>query len=295
MKLVTYQSPPSPARVGALVGESIVDLAAAHAAAGGHAPFPATMQTLLEAGDAGMALAREALAFAAQHPGTYAAPINTATLLAPLPRPGKIICLGRNYAAHAKEGGAEVLEYPILFIKPATSVIGPGATIVVPPATAKPDYEAELAVVIGRTCKDVDEAHALAYVAGYTCANDVSARDLQKRTHQWDQGKMLDTFCPLGPALVTADEIPDPGQLDIKAILNGEVMQHSTTALMIFSVAFTISYISKMATLEPGDIILTGTPDGVGQARNPPVFLQNGDTITIEVEKVGSLTNPVRR
>jgi acylpyruvate hydrolase len=295
MKLVTYQTSPSPARVGALLGETIIDLSAAHAAAGERSPFPTTMQTLLDAGDAGMALAREALAFSGEQPGKFAVPTSSATLLAPLPRPGKIICLGRNYAAHAKEGGAEVLEYPILFIKPATSVIGPDATIIVPPATTKPDYEAELAVVIGRACKDVDEAHALEYVAGYTCANDVSARDLQKRTHQWDQGKMLDTFCPLGPALITADEIPDPGQLDIKSMLNGEVMQHSTTALMIFSVPFTISYISKIATLEPGDIILTGTPDGVGQARNPPVFLQNGDTITIEIEKVGTLTNPVRR
>ena len=295
MKLVTYQTPQSTPRVGALRGETVVDLAAAHAAAGGHSPFPTTLQTLLEAGEAGLALTREALAYARLHPGTYDLPMGSATLLAPLPRPGKIICLGRNYAAHAREGGAEVLEYPILFIKPATSVIGPGATIVVPPSTTKPDYEAELAVIIGRTCKAVDEANALAYVAGYTCANDVSARDLQKRTHQWDQGKMLDTFCPLGPALVTADEIPDPGQLDIKSVLNGEVMQHSTTALMIFSVPFTISYISKIATLEPGDIILTGTPDGVGQARNPPVFLQNGDTITIEIEKVGTLTNPVKR
>jgi acylpyruvate hydrolase len=293
MKLVTYQTPQSPARVGALQGDTLIDLSSAHAAVGGHAPFPTTMQSLLEAGEAGLALAREAIAYAENHPGNFEA--SGATLLAPVPRPGKIICLGRNYAAHAKEGGAEVLEYPILFIKPATSVIGPGATIVVPPATTKPDYEAELAVVIGRICKDVDEAHALEYVAGYACANDVSARDLQKRTHQWDQGKMLDTFCPLGPALVTADEIPDPGQLDIKSLLNGEVMQHSTTALMIFSVAFTISYISKIATLEPGDIILTGTPDGVGQARNPPVFLKNGDTITIEVEKVGTLTNRVTR
>jgi acylpyruvate hydrolase len=295
MKLVTYQTSQSAAQLGALQGETLINLSAAHAAAGGHSPFPTTMLTLLEAGAAGMALAREAIAYAEKHPGQFATPAMDATLLAPLPRPGKIICLGRNYAAHAKEGGAEVLEYPILFIKPATSVIGPGATIVVPSSTTKPDYEAELAVVIGRSCKDVDEAHALEYVAGYTCANDVSARDLQKRTHQWDQGKMLDTFCPLGPALVTADEVHDPGQLDIKSILNGAVMQHSTTALMIFSVPFTISYISKIATLEPGDIILTGTPDGVGQARNPPVFLQNGDSITIEIEGVGTLTNPVRR
>ncbi len=287
MKLVTFSTPGTSPRIGALEGPTVIDLTAT-----GPDALPARMIDLLALGDAGL---RAAAAAAASAPASARHTLEAVTLHAPIPRPGKIICLGRNYAAHAREGGAEVLEHPIIFLKPASSVIGPGATVIVPAATQKPDYEAELAVVIGRLCRNVEESAALDYVAAYTCANDVSARDLQKLTHQWDQGKMLDTFCPLGPALVTRDEIPDPGALDIRAILNGREMQHSTTALMIFSVPHFISYLSRLVTLEPGDILLTGTPDGVGQARNPPVFLQNGDTITVEIEKVGRLSNPVRR
>lgn len=287
MKLITFSTPGASARVGVLDGASVIDLSVASGGA-----LPARMIDLLNLGDDGMARARAA---AATRKPEARLPLSAARLHAPVPRPGKIVCLGRNYAAHAKEGGAEVLENPIIFLKPASAVIGPGDSIIVPAATTKPDYEAELAVIIGRACRDVDEAHALDYVAGYACANDVSARDLQRMTHQWDQGKMPDTFCPLGPALVTRDEIGDPSGLNIRAILNGQEMQNSNTRLMIFSVPFFISYLSRFTTLEPGDILLTGTPDGVGSARNPPVFLQNGDTISVEIDKVGTLTNPVRR
>jgi len=287
MKLVTFSPSGSTPRIGALDDAGVTDLTVASEGA-----LPTRMIDLLARGEAGLRAAAAALRAA---PSSAHHALSTLTLHAPVPRPGKILCLGRNYAAHAREGGAEVLEHPIIFLKPATAVIGPGAPIIVPAATEKPDYEAELAVVIGRPCRDVPEARALDYVAGYTCANDVSARDLQRLTHQWDQGKMLDTFCPLGPALVTADEIGDPGGLEISAHLNGQEMQHSNTRLMIFSVPFFISYLSRLVTLEPGDILLTGTPDGVGGARTPPVFLQNGDTISITVEGIGTLSNPVQR
>jgi acylpyruvate hydrolase len=295
MKLITYQT--NQISLGSLQGDQIVDLAQAYRAAVNdpRASFPDDMITLLQDGETGLARARTALAYAAGQDGPWLLSPDEVSLLPPVLRPGKIICLGRNYAAHAKEGGADPLEYPILFFKPASALVGAGGTVVVPPVTEKADYEGELAVIIGRTCKQVTAGEALAYVAGYTVANDVSARDLQRRTPQWAAGKMLDTFCPLGPALVTRDEIPDPGDLAIRTTLNGQLMQDSHTGLMIFDVPFIISYISQIATLEPGDIILTGTPDGVGYPRNPPVFLQDGDTISVEVEGVGTLTNTVRK
>jgi 2-keto-4-pentenoate hydratase/2-oxohepta-3-ene-1,7-dioic acid hydratase in catechol pathway len=291
MKLVTYQTPTGPT-LGALHNDQVIDLAAAHQMENGSRPFPATMLALLEAGEAGLTMARAALDYALAH-DTLQQPQDSVSLLPPVTRPGKIICLGRNYAAHAREGGAEPLEFPILFYKPTSALLPHGGTIVIPPVTEKPDFEAELAVIMGRACKQVSVEAALDYVAGYSAANDVSARDLQRRTHQWAAGKMPDTFCPLGPALVTADEVPEPGNLTIRAILNGQEMQHSNTSMMIFDVPFIISYISQIATLEPGDIILTGTPEGVGNARIPPVYLQAGDTISIEIEKVGLLTNGV--
>jgi 2-keto-4-pentenoate hydratase/2-oxohepta-3-ene-1,7-dioic acid hydratase in catechol pathway len=181
----------------------------------------------------------------------------------------------------------------MLFHKTAGSLLGAGDAIVIPPITSQVDYEGELAVVMGKTCKAVGREKVLDYVAGYTVANDVSARDLQYRTKQFTSGKMLDTFCPLGPALVTRDEVPDPNNLAIRTTLNGQVMQQANTGEMIFDVPFIVSYISQITTLRPGDVILTGTPEGVGFARTPPVYLKPGDQVTVAIEGLGELTNPV--
>jgi 2,4-didehydro-3-deoxy-L-rhamnonate hydrolase len=209
-----------------------------------------------------------------------------------IPRPGKIVCVGLNYRDHAEEQGVELPEAPLLFAKFTTSLIGPGDAIVIPPAVTKCDYEAELGVVLGATVKQVSRENALDAVAGYVAANDVSARDLQFGDGQWTRGKSPDTFCPVGP-LVPASDVPDPHALSIRAILNGEVVQESTTANLVFGVDEVISYASQTATLEAGDLILTGTPAGVGIVRKPPRLLQPGDEITIEIDGVGSLTNPV--
>jgi 2,4-didehydro-3-deoxy-L-rhamnonate hydrolase len=228
---------------------------------------------------------------------TEGAPVALADLrlLAPVPDPGKIVCIGLNYRDHAEEAGLPIPDVPILFAKFANSVIGPGDPIVIPPETTKPDYEAELAVVIGRTASRVPADDALSYVGGYTCANDVSARDLQNRTSQWMLGKAIDTFLPLGPALVTPDELPDPQALAIRCEIDGRELQSSSTAQMVFGVAELIASISATMTLEPGDVIATGTPPGVGFARKPPVWLEDGNEVTVEIERIGRLTNPVRR
>ena len=210
----------------------------------------------------------------------------------PIPRPGKIVCVGLNYRDHAEEQGAELPEAPLLFAKFTTSLIGPGDPIVIPPIVTKCDYEAELGVVLARTVRQVSRENALEAVAGYVVANDVSARDLQFGDGQWTRGKSPDTFCPVGP-LVPAADVRDPHSLPIRAILNGEVVQESTTANLVFGVDEVISYASQTATLEAGDLILTGTPAGVGIFRKPPRLLQPGDEITIEIDGVGSLTNPV--
>ncbi|MDP9327870.1 MAG: fumarylacetoacetate hydrolase family protein [Actinomycetota bacterium] len=224
-----------------------------------------------------------------------ATPLDSLQPRAPVPRPGKIFGVGLNYRDHAAETGQPVPEVPILFAKFANSVIGPGESIVVPAATRRPDYEAELGVVIGSTAREVSVDDALQHVAGYLCCNDVSARDLQMSTSQWTYGKAVDTFLPCGPWLVTPDGVPDPQALGIRCILNGEVMQDSSTAQMVFGVAELVSFISQACTLEPGDLIATGTPPGVGFARTPPVWLHDGDEVTIEIAGLGALTNPVRR
>jgi len=217
------------------------------------------------------------------------------SLMAPVPNPSKIVAIGLNYRDHAREQGAPIPERPIIFAKFPTSVIGPGDAIVWDPAlTDKVDYEAELAVVIGATARNVNEADAIDFVAGYTCGNDVSARDLQFGDHQWVRGKSLDTFCPLGPVLVTADEIPDPQDLAVRAFLNDETMQDSRTSEMIFGVRELIAFASRAFTLLPGDVILTGTPHGVGVFRKPPVFMKDGDRIAVEIEKIGRLENVCR-
>ena len=211
----------------------------------------------------------------------------------PIDRPGKIICVGLNYRDHAEEQGTALPEAPLLFAKWQNTLIGPGDPIVIPPVVTKCDYEAELGVVIGERIRDVSAENALEAVAGYVCVNDVSARDLQFADGQWTRGKSPDTFCPVGPALVSRDEIPDPQALPIRAILNGATVQESTTANMIFGVADVIAYVTRTITLEPGDLIATGTPAGVGAFRDPPLFMKPGDEITIEIDGIGSLTNPV--
>jgi 2-keto-4-pentenoate hydratase/2-oxohepta-3-ene-1,7-dioic acid hydratase in catechol pathway len=254
---------------------------------------PASMAALLGSGPATVgALAAAAL------PDRIAAggrPLDGLDWLAPVPRPGKVIAIGRNYRDHIQEGGSEPPPAPLIFAKWPTSVIGPGSEIRWDPAlTAQVDYEAELGVVIGRRARRVDAADALDYVLGYTCLNDVSARDLQFGDGQWTRGKSLDTFCPMGPWLVTADEIPDPQTLDIACHVGERVMQRANTADMYFGVAAIISHCSQAFTLEPGDVIATGTPGGVGIFRDPPVLLGDGDEVTIEIERIGRLTNTCR-
>jgi 2-keto-4-pentenoate hydratase/2-oxohepta-3-ene-1,7-dioic acid hydratase in catechol pathway len=213
---------------------------------------------------------------------------------APIELPSKIVCVGLNYRDHAEEQGAPLPERPILFAKWPNTLIGPGEPIEIPAVTQQVDYEAELGVVIGAEVRAVSAGNALEAVRGYLCLNDVSARDLQFSDKQWTRGKSLDTFCPVGPVLVPAADVPDPQALRIRAILNGEVMQDSTTANMVFGVAELIAFISEAITLEPGDVIATGTPAGVGAFRDPPVFMAPGDEVTIEIESLGALTNPVR-
>ncbi len=211
----------------------------------------------------------------------------------PIDRPGKIICVGLNYRDHAEEQGVELPKEPLLFAKWGNTLIGPGEPIVIPPLVTKADYEAELGVVIGARVTRVSKENAFEAVRGYICANDVSARDLQFSDGQWTRGKSPDTFCPIGPALVPAAEISDPHNLRIRAIVSGEVLQDSTTANLIFGVDEIVSHITQTMTLEPGDLILTGTPAGVGVFRDPQRLLVPGDEVTIEIEGVGELTNPV--
>jgi 2-keto-4-pentenoate hydratase/2-oxohepta-3-ene-1,7-dioic acid hydratase in catechol pathway len=212
----------------------------------------------------------------------------------PIPDPDKIICLGLNYKSHAEEAGFKAPEIPILFAKFRNALVGPTSPIILPALSEEIDYEGELAVVIGKRGKDISVENALEHVAGYMALHDVSARDLQFRSGQWLSGKALDTFAPCGPVLVI-NEIRDPQGLDIATRINGQTLQQSNTQHMIFSVAYSISYISSLMTLEPGDIIATGTPEGVGFKRTPPIFLKHGDIVEVEIEKIGTLRNPVVR
>jgi acylpyruvate hydrolase len=312
MRLVTYRRE-GQCRTGAHLDEQVIDLNRAHRAALEHTGdedelavadvrVPTNMIGLLRGGDTSLRAVQQAVAFARSRLEVSGKTLNRQgivyatddiSLLPPVVRPGKVICLGLNYRDHAAEAGMAVPEYPVLFHKVAGSLIGHNQPIVVPRISSKIDYEGELAIIIGRRGKYIAEDEAYAYIAGYTVANDVSARDLQFRTSQWTTGKMLDTFGPLGPALVTRDEVPDPHRLAIKTILNGQVMQDGNTADMIFRIPFIVRYISEIVTLEPGDVILTGTPPGIGNTRSPQVFMKPGDTIEVEIEQLGKLANPV--
>ena len=219
--------------------------------------------------------------------------LDSVKLRAPLPRPPKIICIGLNYRDHAAEAKMPIPEVPTVFSKYATSVTGHGCPIVLPKNSVKPDYEAEFAVVIGKGGRHIPEDRWREHVFGYTIVNDVSARDFQMATSQWMMGKTFDTFAPMGPVIVTADEIADPHSLRIALRLNGEVLQDSNTSNLIFGVDKLVAFLSSVFTLEPGDVISTGTPAGVGFARKPPVWLKAGDEVAVEVEGIGTLVNPV--
>jgi 2,4-diketo-3-deoxy-L-fuconate hydrolase len=285
MKLVTFARNDAAARCGALLegGDRILDFAASL----GAAPvnfldwFDLDGEWLERAralGDAGTVVSRDDV-----------------RLLAPVPRPGKVVCIGLNYRDHAAESNMPIPERPIVFSKFATSVIGPDEAVLLPATSNKVDYEAELAVVIGRRAKGVSRDSALDYVLGYTNFNDVSARDFQFGDGQWQRGKSCDTFAPTGPFVATSDEVADPHDLAIAFRLNGETMQNSTTGQLIFGVPELVAFLTETITLEPGDLIATGTPPGVGFARTPPVFIRDGDVLEVEIEGLGVLRNPARR
>jgi 2-keto-4-pentenoate hydratase/2-oxohepta-3-ene-1,7-dioic acid hydratase in catechol pathway len=256
---------------------------------------PATAAELLTDPDGALRALRTAVDASADAFATRGTPLEQLTLLAPLPRPTNVICIGRNYREHANEEGLEPPESPAIFLKTTTSVVASGDVVTWDPDyTTQVDYEAELAVVIGRTARHVRVEDALDHVLGYTCLNDVSARDVQFADLQWARGKSLDTFCPMGPALVTADEVGDPQALDVRFLLNGRVEQQATTADMYHSVAEIIAYCSRAFTLHPGDVIATGTPGGVGIFRDPPLLLGDGDEMVVEIPGVGRLVNTCR-
>lgn len=294
MRLVTFTGPSGDARLGAVVDDRVVDLAEA---AGG--ALPSDILAFIAAGPAALARAREAVGQA----GTTGVPLSTVRLLAPIPRPRRnVFCLGMNYRDHAAELAEQAgtpLELPkfaVFFTKPPTSVIGPDAPIEFDTAvTRQVDWEIELTFVIGQGGRDIPAGSALDHVFGYTIANDVSARDLQFRHGgQFFKGKALDTFAPIGPWIVTADEIADPANLGVSLRVNGVEKQRSNTRELIFDIPATIAALSEGLTLEPGDLILTGTPGGVGFARTPPEFLKDGDVVECEVDQIGVLRNPVR-
>jgi 2-keto-4-pentenoate hydratase/2-oxohepta-3-ene-1,7-dioic acid hydratase in catechol pathway len=295
MRLVSYaasQSPPGAWAAGVLVGDRVVDAEAIGARLWPdreRTAFASTRGLLaLDASD------RERLVQAAADAGDDAArTLDDVVLGPPVPDPDKILCLGLNYRQKAADLAMAVPDAPVLFAKFRNCLVGSGAPIVLPGVSTMVDYEGELAVVIGRRCKHVPEHDALACVAGYMPFNDVSARDLQLQTPQWTAGKAPDTFAPCGPALTLATAIEDVHSLDLTTRLNGTAVQHANTSQMIFTVAAAIAFISRTITLEPGDIIATGTPSGVGLSAKPPVFLKPGDVVEIEIEALGVLSNPV--
>ena len=284
MRLATIQTSAGP-RAALRQGDAYVDLHATDAA------LPASVRGLLEGGPEAL----KAAAAAAARPQAVKVPVQGARLLPPVPDPRKIVCIGLNYRDHAAEGGAPIPKDPVLFSKYATALIGQGEQIVLPAVSQEVDFEAELVIVVGKKGRHLAKETAAGHIAGYTIGHDVSARDwqLKKDGKQWMVGKTFDTFAPLGPELVTADEVGNPHALAIKLRLNGQTMQDSNTGQMIFTAADLLTYLSQVFTLEPGDLVFTGTPSGVGFARKPPVFLKAGDVVEVEIDKLGVLRNPV--
>jgi 2-keto-4-pentenoate hydratase/2-oxohepta-3-ene-1,7-dioic acid hydratase in catechol pathway len=312
MQLVTFRRGRGEPKLGAVWHECVLDLGGLYKDQAtqrgtlrrGRGGFPRSLLDVIQGGEATWASVREVWEYgkglvdqqAIEELATrrLAYPLKRVRLLAPIPAPARnVFCLGRNYADHAAERGAAAPDHPVYFTKPGTAVVGPGDDVVHHAITKELDYEVELAVVIGTGGRDIPRADALRHVFGYTIINDVTARDLQKRHNQWFKGKSLDTFCPMGPMLVTADEIPDPQALAISLRVNGQTRQSSHTAKMIFPVAQCIEVLSQGMTLLPGDIIATGTPEGVGAATG--TFLRAGDRIEAEVEGIGILASKVVR
>ncbi len=280
MRFVTFESD-GRVRPGAVVQDAVLDLSSL-----GYL----SLLDLIEAGREGRQKVEDLVS---ESPKGTAFPLNSVRLHAPIPRPRKLICVGLNYRDHAEETGSEIPTTPTIFNKFATAVIGPGDSIVLPKVSKAPDYEAEFAFVIGTGGRSIAAEDWRKHVFGYTIVNDVSARDYQRATSQWLMGKTFDTFAPLGPWIVSADEIEDPHALDISMAINGEVLQNSNTKNLIFKIPDLISFLSSVFTLEPGDIVSTGTPGGVGFARKPPRYLKQGDDVVVKIPAIGELRNPV--
>lgn len=308
MKLITFTQNGT-SRIGAIHNDSIIDLHAAYEEclkSEGKIRFkeiadafvPADMTGFLQGGKESLDFAQKAIEYAVDHPnGTgqklvYAS--DEVKVEAPVPAPGKMICVGHNYREHILEMKRELPAHPVVFAKFANTVIGPQDDIPFFPISEQLDYEAEFAFVVGKRARNISQEDALDYVAGYTIVNDVTYRDIQRRTLQWLQGKSVEGSAPMGPWLITTEELQDPSGLELVLTVNGEERQRSNTANLVFSVQYLVEFLSNLMTLEPGDVVLTGTPGGVGVAREPQVFLKDGDVVKIEIDNVGILENQVK-
>ncbi|MFD2044669.1 fumarylacetoacetate hydrolase family protein [Ornithinibacillus salinisoli] len=301
MKFLTFQLKNESSKVGIFYQEKVLDLPKLtelfQQATNKDVPYITNLDSLVHLNEEVMPVIRDIYEWAKENEkevaeATYS--LDEITIQAPVSTPGKVVCVGNNYMDHCIEQNVEPPKKPMIFSKWASCIVGPGEAIELPQDSEQVDYEAELVVVIGKKGKNITEEDALDYVFGYTIMNDVSARDVQFEDVQWVRGKSYDTFSPLGPVIVTKDEIDDPHKLDIKLEVNGEALQDSNTKHLIFNIPHIISYLSKGFTFEPGDIIATGTPHGVGVFRDPQVFLKSGDTCKIEIEKIGVLENKVK-
>lgn len=281
MKFITFRRGTNAPEPGVVLGERVVSLAGA-----GYRDLIAVMA----AGEDARARIEN---WAYNPPAEAVAPLESVRLLAPVPRPPKFVCVGLNYRDHAIESNMEIPKVPTIFNKFPSVVIGPGDDIVLPKVSTRPDYEAELAFVIGRGGRAIPASRWQDHVFGYTIVNDVSARDYQLATSQWLMGKTFDTFAPMGPWIVSAGDIPDPHTLDISLTIGGETLQNSNTRELIFRIPELVEYLSRVVTLEPGDVVATGTPSGVGFARKPPRYLKGGDEVTVKIQGIGELRNPV--
>lgn len=308
MKLITFSREGISHRTGAILNDQVIDLHIAYkslltsegkirAQQITDAYVPADMTGFLQGGNESAKLAKKAIEFALENKTVNGYrliyDLSEVKVEAPVPAPGKIICVGHNYREHILEMKRELPLFPVVFAKFANTVVGPQDDIPFFPISEQLDYEAEFAFVIGKRARNVSQAEALDYVAGYTIVNDVTYRDLQRRTLQWLQGKTVEGSAPMGPWLITSDELTNPSGLEVVLTVNGEERQRSNTANLVFSVQYLIEFLSNLMTLEPGDVILTGTPGGVGVARNPQVFLKDGDIVRIEIDQIGVLENKV--